>query len=115
MNTPLAVASVAEAGTGLSLLLDPFMVIRLLFGTEITVTGVIVSRIAGISLIALGVACWPNENRAQPLYGMLTYNFLAALYLLLLAISGIGGTLLWPAVVVHAVFAALLVRVRLAR
>ena len=39
-----------------------------------------------------------------------TYNTLALLYLIALGASGTGGFLLWPAVAVHAVLSALLVR-----
>ncbi len=54
------------------------------------------SRITGIALIALGVACWPGP----PLVGMLTYSALAMAYLAYVGISGEWvGPLLWPAVV----------------
>jgi len=41
---------------------------------------------------------------------MTTYNTLALLYLIALGACGTGGFLLWPAVAVHAVLSALLVR-----
>ena len=55
----------------------PSLVVRLLFGAEIVGVGVVVSRLVGIALIGLGVACWPGP----PLIGMLTYSVLATLYL----------------------------------
>ena len=58
----LALAAVAEAGTGLLLLAFPPIVVRLLFGAEISGVGVVMSRIAGIGLIGLGVACWPGNS-----------------------------------------------------
>ena len=65
------------------------------------------SRITGIALIALGVACWPGP----PLVGMLTYSALAMAYLAYVGIGGEWvGPLLWPAVVVHAVLTLLLAR-----
>lgn len=111
VRTLLVVAAVAETATGLALLVLPSMVIRLLFGAETAGMGSIVGRVAGISLIALGVACWPGRDAGSraPLRGMLTYNLLAALYLGYLGIVGEWvGILLWPAVGVHAVLSALL-------
>jgi hypothetical protein len=110
-RTLLAVAAVAETATGLALLVLPSMVVRLLFGAETAGMGSVVSRIAGISLIALGLACWPGRDAGSlaPLLGMLTYSLLAALYLGHLGIVGEWvGILLWPAVGVHAVLSALL-------
>ena len=54
--------AVSEGPTGLNLIVHPPIVIRLWFGSEISGAGVWMSRIAGISLIALGVACWPDRN-----------------------------------------------------
>jgi hypothetical protein len=112
-RTLLVVAAVAETTTGLALLVLPSTVVRLLFGAETAGMGSIVSRIAGISLIALGLACWPGREAGglAPLMGMLTYSLLAALYLAYLGIVGEWvGILLWPAVGLHAVLSALLAR-----
>jgi hypothetical protein len=111
MKRLLAVAAAAEAATGLALLLVPGMVVRLLFGAEIVGVGIAVSRVAGISLMALGLACWPGRNAGglAPLMGMLAYSVLAALYLGYLGIAAQSvGILLWPAVGVHAVLSAFL-------
>jgi hypothetical protein len=63
--------------------------------------------VGGIALIALGVACWPGT----PLVGMLTYNAAVTLYLVSVGVaSGSTGMLLWPAVVLHAILTALLMR-----
>ncbi len=105
----LALAAIAEAGTGLLLLVYPPIVVRLLFGSEIGGAGVIMSRLAGIALIGLGVACWPGNSAVQPLYGMLTYSTLAMLYLIRIGIrSEAVGLLLWPGVVVHAILIVVL-------
>ncbi|MGH8635416.1 MAG: hypothetical protein ACRET7_14960 [Burkholderiales bacterium] len=111
MRKLLVVAAVVEVATGLVLLALPSMVVRLLFGAETAGVGSVVSRIAGISLIALGLACWPGRDagRLAALMGMLTYSLFAALYLGYLGIVGEWvGILLWPAVGVHAVLLALL-------
>jgi hypothetical protein len=110
----LALSAAAEAGTGLLLLGWPPIVVRLLFGAEIDGAGVIMSRIAGIALIGLGVCCWPADSAFQPLNGMLTYSTLATLYLGYIGVRGeMAGLLLWPAVVVHVVLVVLLVGARL--
>ena len=113
MNILLAVAAVSEAATGIALLAYPSIVVRLLLGAEIIGVADVVSRFAGVALISLGVACWPNGSARQALDGMLTYGTLAALYLTYVGVRGQGaGVLLWPAVVVHAILIILLLRAR---
>ena len=114
MKKLLSVAAAGEAATGLVLLVYPPIVVRLLFGVEIAGAGIVMSRIAGISLIALGLACWPGRkagSRADRAFrGMLSYSLLVMLYLGTLGIGGEwAGILLWPAIVVHAVVTILLV------
>ena len=105
----LGVAAAGEAGTGLLLLVSPTLVVNLLFGVEIGGIATVMSRLAGIALIGLGVACWPGNSVAQQFYGMLSYSTLAMLYLVRIGIRGAPvGLLLWPGVVVHAIFIVLL-------
>lgn len=109
----LALAALAEAGTGLLLLVSPQLVIHLLFDFEVGDIGVIMSRLAGIALIGLGVACWPGNSAVQQIYGMLTYSTLAMLYLIRIGLRGESvGPLLWPAVVAHVILVGLLVGAR---
>jgi hypothetical protein len=111
MKKLLTVAAVAEVVTGVALILAPSLVVKLLFGADIPDIGVVTSRFAGLSLIALGVACGPFESASRALYGMLTYSSLATLGLLYFALGGKwNGPLLWPAVVLHAVLTLLLAR-----
>ena len=106
MKKLLTFAAVAEAATGLALMVVPALVGRLLLGVELFGIAVVIGRVTGIALIALGVACWPGRTA---LCGMLTYSVLATLYLLFLGIRGLWvGPLLWPAVVLHAIMAILL-------
>jgi hypothetical protein len=99
---PLAV--VLEGATGFALLVVPSLVVRLLF-EEPTSVAAPVARVSGIALIALAIACWPGP----PLVGMLTYSSLVTLYLAYLGLAGgLGGILLWPAVILHLVLTALL-------
>jgi hypothetical protein len=111
MRTLLAVAAAAEAATGLALLAFPSLVIELLFGAAIAGAGVLASRFAGISLIGLGVACWPRGEVKQALLAMLIYNLLVTCYLVFLGLGGAwAGILLWPAAGGHAVLTLLLGR-----
>jgi len=105
MKKVLVFAAVSEAATGLALLIVPSLVGQLLLGAELTGVAVTVARVAGIALIALGIACWPGT----PLVGMLTYSAAATLYLAYIGFTG-GGLLLWPAVVLHVILTALLYR-----
>ncbi len=109
----LAVASLGEAATGLILLVYPPTVVRLLFGAEIAGAGIVMSRIAGIALVALGIACWPGWTA---LCGMLAYNALATAFFAYLGIRGHWvGLLLWPAAAGHAGLTILLARAWLMR
>jgi hypothetical protein len=108
MKKVLTVAAVAEAVTGLALLIVPSLVGQLLLGAELTGAAIPVARVLGIALIALGVCCWPASTA---LCGMLTYGVLTTPYLFYLAIRGEWvGPLLWPAVVLHGILTVLLAR-----
>lgn len=102
MKKLLILAAVIEALTGLILFVYPPVVIRFLIAEEITGAGVVASRVAGISLIALAVACWPDSNTLRAFSGMLTYNTAVMLYLAFVGFGGEAGILLWPAVAAHA-------------
>ena len=62
--------------------------------------------------VALSFACWPGtraDGSPAAFGGMLIYNAAIALYLGWLGMfAHLGGLLLWPAVVLHAIVAALL-------
>ena len=111
MNKPLAFAALAEAATGLALIVVPALVARLLFGTELSGVAVTVGRVTGISLLSLGFACWPGQEPTRAaLGGMAIYGLFVTLYLLFLGIRGEWvGPLLWPAVALHSVLTLLLV------
>jgi len=106
MKRVLIFAAVGEVGTGLAMLFLPSLVGLLLLGKELTSIAVPVARVAGIALIALGVACWPGT----PLVGMLIYSAAVTLYLAYLGVAGdLTGIFLWPAVVLHVILTALLI------
>ena len=107
MRSALVFAAVGEIATGLALLVLPALVGRLLLGEELSAIAIPVARVAGIALVALGLACWPGP----PWLGMLVYGAAVTLYLAYLGFTGIStGILLWPAVVLHALLTALLIR-----
>ena len=107
MKRVLIFAAVGEAGTGLALLIVPSLVGRLLLGEELTGIAIPVARVAGLALIALGVACWPGPPRV----GMLIYSVGVTLYLAYVGFAGgLTGILLWPTVVLHVILTALLIR-----
>jgi hypothetical protein len=111
MKKVLIFAAVAEAATGLALLIVPSLVGQLLLGEELAGVAIPVARVAGMGLVGLGTACWPGP----PLVGMLIYSTAVTLYLAYLGFAGgLVGIFLWPAVALHAVLSALLGRAWLA-
>ncbi len=107
MKWALVLAAAAEAAMGVALLIVPSLVGRLLLGEELTGAAISLARVAGIAVVALCIACWPGPPRV----GMLTYVAVVMLYLAYLGFAGgATGALLWPAVVVHVILTALLIR-----
>ena len=107
MKNALPFAAVAEVATGLALVIVPSLVGQWLLGQQLTGVAIPVARVAGIALIALGIACSPGP----PLLGMLIYSGAVTLYLAYLGYAGgLGGVLLWPAAALHLILTALLAR-----
>jgi hypothetical protein len=107
MKRVLIFAAVAEVAIGMALLIVPSLVGQLLLGDALVGIAIPVARVAGIALIALGIACWPGP----PLIGMLIYSAAVTLYLAYLGFAGgFAGVFLWPAVALHAVLSILLGR-----
>jgi len=98
----LLFSAAAEVGTGLFLFLAPEVLVRWLFGGELSGTGLIFARCFAVAMVSLGLA---------PAFRTLViYNALIALYLAYLGGSGqAAGPFLWPVVAVHAAVALLLV------
>jgi hypothetical protein len=103
------VTAVVEIATGLALLALPAVVLASLLGIQAAVEEtLVVSRIAGAALLAIGVtSALARDDARSPaqrgvLVGILTYDVLVAL---LLAYAGLAvqmaGAALWPAVVLH--------------
>ena len=107
MKKALMLSAVGEAATGMALLIVPSLVGRVLLGEELTGAAIPIARVAGIALVALCVACWPGPPRV----GILAYVAVIMVYLAYLGFTGgATGILLWPAVVVHVILTALLIR-----
>ena len=111
MSKVLVFAAVAEAVTGLALLVVPSLVGQMLLGQQLGGVAIPVAQVAGIALIALGLACWPGT----PSLGMFAYSSGATAYFIYVGLTGeFAGVLLWPAAVLHAFLSILLGRALLA-
>jgi hypothetical protein len=109
MKSLLVVTALIEAVAGVALTVSPAPPVSLLLGAALdTAGGLVVARVAGGALLALGLACWlaraGGQDRAARgiVAAMLLYNVAVAAVLaharLGFKLSGIG---LWPAVVLH--------------
>ena len=112
-TTPLLLATAAiELSTGVTLLLAPSFLAELLLGETLGSTAsMLVGRIAGAALIAIGLICLHDgtSNRtgssAGLLGGLLVYNGTVSLLLAHGAVfAGLHGVLLWPVVLLHTAF-----------
>jgi hypothetical protein len=109
----LSVTGAAETATGLVLAVAPSLLVELLLGAVPgTAAGITVSRVAGVAILALGVACWLARQDAAGraarglIAAMLLYNAaVAAILVLVWTNQGLSGVALWPVVLAHAVLA----------
>jgi len=103
------VKSVVEILAGLALVAVPSVAVSLVLGQPLTEpVGVVLGRIAGAAVLALGIACWLAKNGGQNrttiglIWALLFYDFSFVLILLFahvrIALNGIG---LWPVVALH--------------
>lgn len=110
----LMATAIVEFGAGVLLMTFPDFAIWLLLAVQGPAPeAVIVSRILGAALLAIGTACWigrddPGSPSQRALvWGALVYNVVACLVMVyagsLLGMAGLG---LWVAVVYHAAMAA---------
>jgi hypothetical protein len=110
-KTLFAAAALIEVGAGLSLLGLPALGIWLLLGVRgPSPEALIVARVCGVAMLAIGVACWfARDDRGSPsrrglLWAMLVYNLGVCA---VLSFAGLGfqmaGVGLWPVVGLHGV------------
>lgn len=106
--TPLFIVTAAiEVAAGLTLLVAPAVVIRLLFGSAVDVFPAVgIARVTGAALLSLGAACWwarhdERSAASRALVGaMLIYNA-AVVALGIVGALGALGPFQWGAVVLH--------------
>jgi len=111
MKNLLTLTAVLEAGTGLGLVAFPSLVATLLLGSSLDdPVALTVARVAGVALLALGVACWfarhDGQSRAAKglVGGMVLYNAAIAMVLVYAGVGqGLSSIGLWPVVLLHAV------------
>ena len=103
------VSAVIEVGTGLGMIVLPSLIAALLLGASVTTSlELVMARLGGVALLALGVACFlaagdARSRAARGLAdGMVLYD-IGAVAILLYAALGLGltGVLLWPAALLH--------------
>lgn len=120
-RTLLRVTAILESATGIALLIAPELVAQLLLGTHLlAAAALLVARIAGAALLAIGLSCWLEGRRpaAVPLTGLvgglLAYNTLVcALLVPATLVNGLRGIGIWPVCALHlamATWCALLLR-----
>jgi hypothetical protein len=109
LKTLLTITALFEGITGLSLLTIPTFFVAVLLGVSpVEPIGIFVTRLAGIALLALAIACWLYRGRQDAdgvLKAMLFYNLGASLLLVYAWATGFSGIGIWPAAVVHLVLA----------
>jgi hypothetical protein len=108
LSSLLTVTAVLEASTGVFLLASPILLASLLLGVLEGAVPLVLARVAGGALLALGIAC--GCARREPVgpatrgvvAAMLVYNLATAMAF---AYGGLvyrlSGVLLWPVVVLH--------------
>jgi hypothetical protein len=104
----LLITALGEGAVGLCFLFQPIVPLDILLGLEHATVG----RIAGVALLAIGIASWMARNDAltpAPLGLLTAILFYHAAIAILLAFAGavlnMIGVLLWPTVIVHAILA----------
>jgi hypothetical protein len=103
------VTAALESGAGLTLLVAPAAVIRLLFGPSVDLFPAVgIARLTGAALFSLGAACWwaRSDGRSAASQALLRALLIYNASVVVLGLSGALGALaalLWAAVVLHGV------------
>jgi hypothetical protein len=105
----LIVTALVEVGAGIAFLGAPSLAVELLLGAGLSSPqALVLGRVTGAALIALGVTCWLARNgdrggaQTGPVAGMLIYNVVVSSLLIYAAIASMmHGIALWPASALH--------------
>ena len=111
----LSVGGVLETLAGLGLLADPSDIASLLLGSPLGESGVVIARVGGGGLLALGIACWGARTTPSApaslgvAWAFLSYNVVACVTLACaFPAMASGGLLVLGSSVLHGTLAALL-------
>jgi hypothetical protein len=104
----LIAAAVVECLAGTTFLLFPAVAVTLLLDAEAGSAGVMIARVAGVALFALGVACAgaateiARPARTWAVMAITIYNAGAGLLLVAFAVRGMAyGPVVWIAGILH--------------
>jgi hypothetical protein len=109
LKTLLLTKSAVETLVGLALALFPSLLISLLLGSLLDApAGIVVARMAGSALLAMGIACWLARNNSESraatglIMALLFYDAAVVVIFLCARIgAGLWGIGLWPAIILH--------------
>jgi hypothetical protein len=106
----LIVTAIAEVGTGLLLLGAPSMIATLLLGAGLeSPESILIAKVAGSALLAIGLSCWLERNRdgsgpSGLIAGLALYNAaVVVLFVYAAVVDKMNGIGIWPASGLHAV------------
>jgi hypothetical protein len=108
----LGLGALLEIPVGLALLIVPSQLVSLLLGASLSVAGLVVARLAGGGLLALGIACWFARSTPTAKAGLgvsaalLIYNIVACVTLILAPPGAGERPLLLATAVLHGLVAA---------
>ena len=104
----LIAAAVVECLAGTAFLLLPAVAVTLVLGAEAGSAGLMIARVAGVALLALGVACAgaateiARPARTWAVMAITIYNAGAGLLLVAFAVRGMAyGPVVWIAGILH--------------
>ncbi|MCX7301310.1 MAG: hypothetical protein NTX73_13225 [Rhodobacterales bacterium] len=103
------ISVIFEVLVGITLIALPQVVANGFLAAQFDPNGLAIARLAGIALLSFGITGWIGRESRPAFVGLLTYNVLAAVYILFLGLTlPATGPLLWPAGAAHAVLAVLM-------
>ena len=95
----LSIGGVLEAVAGVGLLVAPSAIASFLLRSSLAGSGVVVARLGGGGLVALGIACWgARKTASEPAslgvsWGLLVYNIVACVTLAWTSAALVSGGL----------------------